>query len=207
MGLSHFRLDNAIRFLRKHEKWVHKQTAIWQPMTMEATLPTHIHLAAMSERLPIHYETHSTNKQARSELLQRPDNSLVYVGYHDKKAICRVLRKWCIMQAKRFLTAQLAQLSQITQLTYQSVTFRSQKTRWGSCNHEGTISLNTQLIFLPLDIVDYVLIHELAHTQHPNHSTDFWSLVAKHQPDYLLRKKRLRVHEKTLPAWFLQSGR
>jgi len=62
------------------------------------------------------------------------------------------------------------------------VSVRLQKTRWGSCSTQGAISLNAKLLFLPVDVVNYVLIHELCHTVHHNHSADFWLLVQEHLP-------------------------
>lgn len=67
---------------------------------------------------------------------------------------------------------------------YSQLQIRSQQTRWGSCSSTGTLSLNWRLIMAPLKIVDYILVHELAHLREHNHSDEFWSLVAEHDPEY-----------------------
>jgi predicted metal-dependent hydrolase len=64
------------------------------------------------------------------------------------------------------------------------VRFRNQKTRWGSCSHRGNININWRLIGAPLEVVDYILVHELAHLKHMNHSEQFWKLVETHFPNY-----------------------
>lgn len=74
------------------------------------------------------------------------------------------------------------------------VEIRNQQTRWGSCSTSGTLSLNWRLLMAPRPIVDYVLIHELAHLREHNHSDAFWSIVAAHDPDWEAHRGWLREH-------------
>lgn len=67
---------------------------------------------------------------------------------------------------------------------YGKIEIRNQRTKWGSCSTTGTLGLNWRLIMAPLEIIDYVVIHELAHLQEQNHTQAFWSLVAEHDPAY-----------------------
>jgi predicted metal-dependent hydrolase len=68
---------------------------------------------------------------------------------------------------------------------YEQIQIRNQKTRWGSYSpRTGTLSLNFRLLMAPREVVDYVIAHELAHEEHPNHGPRFWRLVAQHMPDY-----------------------
>ena len=76
-------------------------------------------------------------------------------------------------------------------VTYNGITVRNQKTRWGSCSSEGNLNFNCRLLFVPDRIVDYVVIHELAHRRFMNHSKAFWKEVEKYMPDYKERKKLL----------------
>ncbi len=71
---------------------------------------------------------------------------------------------------------------------------RLTKSRWGSCSHDGNINLSTALLFVPADLCEYVIVHELAHILHPNHSHRFWSTVASVMPDYKERLKKLRQY-------------
>ncbi|NLE09496.1 MAG: M48 family metallopeptidase [Dehalococcoidales bacterium] len=80
-------------------------------------------------------------------------------------------------EAKRKLTSRLAYLAEKHGFACNRVSVRNQKTRWGSCSFHNNISLNMQLVRLPDDLIDYVLLHELAHTKIKNHSKQFWALL------------------------------
>ncbi len=88
---------------------------------------------------------------------------------------------------------------------YTSITVRDQKTRWGSCSSRGTLSFNYRLIFAPPRILDYVVVHELCHLTHMNHSKDFWNMVASVMPEYKTHRKWLREHGQELtPEKYLE---
>jgi len=82
-------------------------------------------------------------------------------------------------QAVRDLPARLRELARQHGFTVGSVTVRAQRSRWGSCSPTGRISLNWRLVQLPADVADYVLLHELAHLTHLNHSARFWREVER----------------------------
>ncbi len=81
---------------------------------------------------------------------------------------------------------------------FTSITVRDQKTRWGSCSSLGTLSFNYRLIFAPPAVLDYVVVHELCHLTHMNHSKDFWSMVASIMPDYKKHRQWLKEHGQEL---------
>jgi predicted metal-dependent hydrolase len=78
------------------------------------------------------------------------------------------------------------------------VIIKDQQARWGSCTKKGTININWRILMAPMRIVDYVVVHELAHMIHADHSSDFWAVVSSIMPDYDARKDWLRVHGATL---------
>ncbi|GAB6044529.1 SprT family zinc-dependent metalloprotease [Caminibacter profundus] len=78
------------------------------------------------------------------------------------------------------------------------VGFRFNKTRWGSCSVKNNLSFNYYLAKLPQELIEYVVVHELAHIKYKNHSLDFWNLVEKSLPDVKNRRKLLRQYEKLI---------
>lgn len=75
---------------------------------------------------------------------------------------------------------------------YGRVTIRNVKTRWGSCSKKGNLNFNYRIVFLPKELADYLVVHELCHLGEFNHSQKFWDLVAKAQPNYKKLRKELR---------------
>jgi predicted metal-dependent hydrolase len=82
--------------------------------------------------------------------------------------------------------------ARIIGVDYGRITIRHQKTRWGSCSSKGNINYNCMLMLVPDELQDYVVVHELCHRIHMNHSPEFWAEVAKVLPDYKQRRKRLK---------------
>jgi predicted metal-dependent hydrolase len=134
--------------------------------------------------------------------------TLVVHGATDDGATCqRALKGWLTDKAKDYLVPWLQRVSDETGLDYSAVSIRQQQTRWGSCSSRRSISLNARLLFLPPDLVTYVLVHELCHTKHLNHSPRFWRLVESHLPDYRQFDRQLRNGDRFMPGWLTASCR
>jgi predicted metal-dependent hydrolase len=101
---------------------------------------------------------------------------------------------WYREQARLYLTERVMYYSQRYNFCYQKIKITSARTRWGSCSARGTLSFAWRLIMAPPEIIDYVVLHELSHTVHHNHSQQFWALVQSIQPDYTEKRKWLKQH-------------
>jgi len=104
------------------------------------------------------------------------------------------------VMAKKKLTSRLHYLAEIHGFTYNKVSIRNQKTRWGSCSSKNNISLNMKLVLLPDGLVDYVLLHELVHTRVHDHSKRFWAELDKYVGDGKAMAKRLRKYSLEVPG-------
>ena len=128
--------------------------------------------------------------------------TLLIQGATDDAAACQnALKGWLTHAAKVHLIPWLKRVSNETGLSYSSVSIRQQQTRWGSCSSRHMISLNARLLFLPADLVTYVLVHELCHTKHLNHSSKFWRLVESYLPEYRQFDRQLRHGGRCMPGW------
>lgn len=95
---------------------------------------------------------------------------------------------------KEKIGARVRDYSKIMGVTVGRITIRNQKTRWGSCSSKGNLNFNYQLYYLPEELLDYVVIHELAHRRYMNHSADFWAEVEKYCPNYKTYRQQLKEY-------------
>lgn len=106
--------------------------------------------------------------------------------------------------AREYLNARVLELARRTGLEPKTVTVNSARTHWGACSAKNSITLSWRLAAADDGCIDYVIVHELAHTVEHNHSPRFWALVARTIPDYKQQRKRLREYQKLLEdeGWF-----
>lgn len=125
----------------------------------------------------------------RIEIVYTPGNR-----WEINDAIIAFMRR----HAQKILTAEIRALSQKMCLPFNRLSIRHAKTRWGSCTSLGNVNLNWQLIRVDKQMREYVMIHELCHRVHMDHSRAFWSLVGTFCPDYNVLRARLK---KVDPHW------
>ncbi len=113
---------------------------------------------------------------------------------NNQDEIRHLLRQWLFEQAASETDRYIQQHGPRCQLWPGRVRIRQQKSRWGSCSGQNNININGLLILTPPEVIEYVVVHELCHIRHKNHSADFWRLVAEHLPDYPLQKDWLKQH-------------
>ncbi len=103
--------------------------------------------------------------------------------------------------ARQIITALAEEGAEQIGVTFERIRIAGQRTLWGSCSPRGTLSFNWRLVLAPLEVLDYVVVHELCHLRVPNHSRAFWSLVERQRPRWRDQRKWLRTHGPELLAF------
>ena len=102
--------------------------------------------------------------------------------------------KWYRERARKVFEERIKYYSQKLGVSPNKITIKDQSTRWGSCSSKNNINLNYRVVMAPIEIIDYLIVHELSHMVHLNHSKDFWRLVESILPDYEERKAWLKAN-------------
>jgi predicted metal-dependent hydrolase len=193
----------ARAFLDHHDDWVRRtldrlrRQAGLSPTCDPLALPEWIELRAMDRRLAVEYRPTGGATRVRHQ-----GECLIVSGNPaDGQAARAGLKRWLLREGRARLPEWLDRLSRETGLRYRRVSIRAQRGRWGSCSSSGSISLNCKLLFLPTHLVRYVLLHELAHTVHLNHSPRYWVTVAGFEADYRSLERELRQAGPLVPSW------
>jgi predicted metal-dependent hydrolase len=100
--------------------------------------------------------------------------------------------------AERILKERIAFYSSLMKVSPQRIVIKQQKTRWGSCSSKGNVNINWKIIMAPLSVIDYLVVHELAHLKFMNHSKMFWDFVEATLPDFKARRKWLKLNQNKL---------
>lgn len=127
-------------------------------------------------------------------------NGIIYLklsledqGAHLTKSIRTLLSRVVAQDFHPYITRKVNELNQLYfQKSVKSVNLKYNQTNWGSCSTKNNINLSTRLLFAPEEVIDYVIIHELAHLEEMNHSSRFWKLVSDAMPDYREKEKWLK---------------
>lgn len=191
-----WRVTNAqiVAFIHDNDQWLlHRLQQVYKALEMRPILKEGVMLPFLDSQLCVCYQ------KKKRPLVFREEN-LLWVTNPDNldQTLENVLESWYRKQAKHHLVQGVQIFSEKIGVSFAKVVIRGQKSRWGSCSSKGTISLNWRLMFFPSSVVHYVVVHELCHLKHMNHSPKFWSMVANFVPNYREYKSELRTFQ---PPW------
>lgn len=188
----------------EHAGWIARRMKHFDALRTQiaaelATRPVMFELPALAESWRVDYQaTSSPAVRART----RQTGQIIMAGAVDDTAACHAaLRDWLARRARATLPEWLSRLAAEANLQYTGVTVRNQRTRWGSCSAAGRISLNSTLLFLRQELVQYVLWHELCHLIELNHSRRFWEQVQRLEPNVQALRQQMRSAWEIVPAW------
>ncbi len=188
-------------FVEAHRDWIGKARANFaaehQPEPF--ALPDIVNLNAIDRRFAIEY---AAANGATTVSYRQQGETVLLSGRTDNEQLCvKALKRWLTSIAKREYLPRLETLSGLTGNSFTKLHVRGQRTCWGSHSSTGTISLNYCLLFLRPEQLRYVMVHELCHARHMNHSKRFWNLVRRFESDYRQLDKGLNASWKQIPTW------
>ena len=188
-------------FVEAHRDWISKARASFaaEHPPEPFALPQTVRLNGIERQFSVRYEP---EEAARSVRYRTQGDAVVLSGCTQNETLCvQALKRWLLSLAKREYAPRLRSLSALTGNAYKKMHVRGQRTCWGSHSSNGTISLNYCLMFLDPAHLRYVMIHELCHARHMNHSRRFWGLVGQFESEYRRLDKDLNSSWKQIPTW------
>lgn len=189
--------SRAERFLEEKERWIHKTQEKIRQLEDQYTVfneDTNFHTYEHElkiERLDV--ETPKVSLKDKKILVQLPEKSDIQSPEIQDMIRWGIQAAWR-KEARKYLPVRLNELSRKHQLSYNRVTIKNNRTRWGSCSQKNNINLSLHLMRLPDYLIDYILLHELAHTLHKNHGRRFWKDMEKICPNAKSLDKEMRGH-------------
>ncbi len=198
---SKTRARDVQSFVDEHRDWIERTRASFAEKHPPEpfALPHCVDLAAIGRRYRVAYRR---RKDAVAVRFRRHGDLLVLTGRTSEEAQCiAALKRWLAAVAKEEFEPWLRALSARTGDSFKRMQVRGQKTCWGSHSSTGTISINYCLLFLEPALVRYLMIHELCHARHMNHSRGFWRAVGLHEPDYERLDRELGESWSKIPIW------
>jgi predicted metal-dependent hydrolase len=129
----------------------------------------------------------ATTKMERGKLV-------VYSPSKDEAVIQKAIEKWYRERAKERINERIKYFSPMFDVQPTRVQIKDQQKRWGSCTPKGELLFNWKCVMAPANVLDYIVVHEMCHLVHRNHSKSYWQLLKRVMPDYEVRKQWLKQH-------------
>ena len=207
---EHFDKKRVPGLVESRREWITKVQGSFERRRLTGVsdtglaLPTKLELNGIGETWRVAY---LAIPRQRISVREASEDELMVSGPVDDEVSCRrVLESWLKRRADLKLVPQLERIASIHGFTFAAVSVRKQRSRWGSCSSKGRISLNLKLLFLPPLLVRYIMLHELCHTRHMNHSRRYWNEVARFDPDYASHDREMTHAWRFVPGWLIAGG-
>ncbi|MDZ7643513.1 MAG: SprT family zinc-dependent metalloprotease [Woeseiaceae bacterium] len=195
------RAADVQQFVAENREWIRRarEELLGAHGVEPFSLPEQILLPAIGGRWHVRYEADDGSRRVR---FRQHDGQVVLSGRTGEPQACvAALKRWLAAVAETEFAPQLAALAELTGVGFRRMQVRAQRTCWGSRSASGTISLNLCLLFLRPEVMRYLMIHELCHGRHMNHSRRFWNFVGRFEPDYRQLDRELGESWRDVPVW------
>ncbi|MBF4693795.1 M48 family metallopeptidase [Fusibacter ferrireducens] len=179
-------LEDKADWIDRKVEWMKTNALLWPPLNFEigSTVP----IWYEDYRITISDSVNSYLDQVHKRIMIRSTVA------HEAEAIKQEIIKLLRVFLKNYLIVRVKMWSDEMQLNPNEIRIKLMRSRWGSCSSKGNLNFSLNLVLLPKEIVDYIIVHELAHLKELNHSKRFWEVVERYYPLYAERKKWLNIN-------------
>ena len=188
----------AERFLRQNEEWLTVQLQRAAKQSKPSPLPADVILwhGVATQLLRVE----EPGRKSRVKVEENQGRLKVTLPAGSKVTTRQAAEAWMRANARQEIETLVASEARRMGTRYAAVSIRDQRTRWGSCSTRGNLSFNWRLVMTPPAVMQYVVVHELAHLFEPNHSVDFWAVVARFFPEFKKARAWLRKNSSVVRA-------
>jgi predicted metal-dependent hydrolase len=177
-------LKKSVWINRSREKILEKKGKI-----LDFKNPKELYLYGRPYRLKLEKHT-----KKRTKLIFEEEVFILQYSDYNEELFQKHINHFYKEEAKRYIPSFVKKWSDIMELTPNKISFRKTKRQWGSCSVKNDLSFNTMMMKLPHDVIQYIIVHELAHIKHKHHQKSFWREVEKYMPNYKQHIAELRKY-------------
>lgn len=181
-------------FIQKNTEWIQKNLSklTQKKAFFETETTVRIFDILYQKQVQINPNTASKVLINATEGPDELPSLIVSLQSEDQEKAKKLLTRFLKQTAEQYVSPRTKQLAQKMSVDYTKISYGEHKSQWGSCHVSGALTFNWRLVHAPVAVIDYVIIHELAHRTHHNHSAAFWALVAKYDPMYSVHRNWLK---------------
>lgn len=190
----------ATELVERHDDWIRRHAAKIEAQRAARDARPALGAGRSLPVLGVDHDVHVVPAigRRRSRIVRGAGRIVVERSISDKRSVAQMLEAWLRAYAREVIAERVGRRAVDMDLEVQRITIRDQRTRWGSASHNGTLSFSWRLVMSPPGIIDYVVVHELAHLRHSGHGRRFWQLVNRHFPESAAARRWLRLSQDAL---------
>ncbi len=184
---AHTSYENIHRIVCEKSAWIQQkqhEMRVTPPVVRQKRFVNGEFFYYLGQRYPLQF-----SKRVKPPLLFNGSFSLAESAHIGAR---QVFKEWYREQCREVVTERAALHARRLNLHYHRIRITSAQTRWGSCSSKGNLNFSWRLVMAPLEVIDYIVVHELCHLKEPNHSKKYWHRVAMAMPDYRIHRKWLK---------------
>lgn len=176
------------RFIAEHQDWLEKTIVKNNQLGLHRR-----HSYSTGDRFYYLGQVYNLEIDESAKATITSDSERLIVNHENTDLVRKTIMKWYRRKATEYLSQKLSNWAEVMALTYKDIKITSANSRWGSCTGKDDICFSWRLIMMPESVIDYVVIHELAHLRHRHHQSSFWAEVEHYCPNYKNERKKLKA--------------